>query len=33
MQQLKAGTAVTVMSTAFPGDGHTHNLTVACVIV
>ena len=31
LQQLKAGTAVTVTSTAFSGDGHTHNVTVTCV--
>jgi len=33
LQQLKAGTAVTVVSTDFPGDGHNHNVTVTCVIV
>jgi hypothetical protein len=33
LQQLKAGTAVSVGSTAFPGDGHSHNVTVTCVIV
>ena len=31
--QLKAGTSVTVTSTAFPGDGHTHAVMVSCVIV
>ncbi len=33
LAQLKAGTAVTVTSTAFAGDGHTHSVTVDCVIV
>jgi len=33
LAQLKAETAVTVTSTAFPGDGHTHNVMVTCVIV
>jgi len=33
LQQLKAGTPVTVASTAFSGDGHNHNVTVTCVIV
>jgi VCBS repeat-containing protein len=33
LQQLKAGTAVNVTSTAFPGDGHSHGVTVTCVIV
>jgi len=33
LQQLKAGTPVTVVSTDFPGDGHNHNVTVTCVIV
>jgi VCBS repeat-containing protein len=33
LQQLKAGTAVTVTSTAFSGDGHTHNVTATCVIM
>ena len=31
LQQLKAGTAVTVTSTAFSGDGHMHNVTVTCI--
>jgi hypothetical protein len=30
--QLKAGTTVTVTSTPFSGDGHMHDVTVACVI-
>jgi len=30
--QLKAGTAVTVTSTAASTDGHTHAVTVSCVI-
>jgi VCBS repeat-containing protein len=33
LQQLKAGTAVTVTSTAFAGDGHFHSVMVTCVIV
>ncbi len=33
LQQLKAEMPVQVASTAFPGDGHTHNVTVTCVIV
>jgi hypothetical protein len=33
LQQLKAGMAITVVSTDFPGDGHNHNVTVTCVIV
>ncbi len=33
LQQLKAGTAVSVTSTALPADGHSHNVTVTCVIV
>ena len=32
LQQLKARTPVTVVSTAFSGDGHNHNVTVTCVI-
>ena len=30
LAQLKAGTAVTVTSTAFAGDSHTHDVRVAC---
>jgi hypothetical protein len=33
LQQLKAEMPVQVASTAFPGDGHSHNVTVTCVIV
>jgi hypothetical protein len=33
LQQLKAGTPVSVGSTALPADGHTHLVTVTCVIV
>ena len=33
LQQLKAGTAVTVTSTPFAGDGHTHNVTATCVVM
>jgi len=33
LAQLKAGTAVTVTSTAFAGDGHTHDATVSCVVM
>jgi VCBS repeat-containing protein len=33
LQQLKAGTAVTVASTAFSGDGHNHAVTLTCVVV
>jgi hypothetical protein len=32
LRQLRAGEAVTVTSTPFPGDGHTHEVTVTCVI-
>jgi hypothetical protein len=30
--QLKGGNRVTVTSTAFSGDGHTHAVTVSCII-
>ena len=30
LQQLKAGTTVAVASTPFPGDGHSHNVSVTC---
>ena len=32
LQQLKAGTMVTVTSTASPIDGHMHSVAVTCVI-
>jgi VCBS repeat-containing protein len=32
LRQLRAGDAVTVTSTLFSGDGHTHDVTVTCVI-
>jgi len=33
LAQLKAGMAVTVTSSAFAGDGHTHDAAVSCVVV
>jgi len=33
LAQLKAGTPVTVTSTAFSGDGHMHDVTATCIIM
>jgi VCBS repeat-containing protein len=33
LQQMKAGTTVTVTSTPFAGDGHMHQVSVGCMIV